>query len=104
MEFRRLLETPTAVLDEATDHLGLPRFTKYPTMRHQMASPTTNPGGRPSCAAIETLVRRYADDLVLFERLSGMDVSAWPTKQAADGTLEIEALRDRLCDKLGLRT
>ena len=102
VEFRRLLDEPTAVLDEATDHLGLPRFTAYPSMPHRMASPPANPGGRPSSAAIEGLVRRYADDLVLLERLSGLDVSGWPTKQAADGTLEIAALRDRLCDRLGL--
>ena len=60
-----------AVLDAATDHLGLPRFTTYPSMQHRMASPTANPGGRPPVAAIEKLVRRYADDLALFERLSG---------------------------------
>lgn len=103
VEFRRLLAEPHAVLDAATDHLGLPRFTSYPSMQHWMASPTANPGGRPPAAAIEKLVRRYADDLALFERLSGLDLSGWPTKQAADGRLEITALRDRLCDKLGLQ-
>lgn len=102
LEFRRLLKEPPAVLDDATDHLGLPRFTSYPSMQHRMASPTSNPGARPSVAAVETLVRRYADDLALFERLSGLDLSGWPTKQAADGTLEMSVLRDRLCDKLGL--
>jgi hypothetical protein len=103
VEFRRLLRDPHAVLDEATDHLAVPRFTAYPSMPHQMATPTENPGARPSVAAFEALVRRYADDLTLFERLSGLDLSDWPTKQAADGVLEITALRDRLCDKLGLR-
>jgi hypothetical protein len=102
VEFRRLLTEPSAVLDEATDHLDLPRFETYPSMPHRMASPTSNPGARPSVAAIEHLVRRYADDLAVFERLSGLDLSGWPTKQAADGALELTALRDRLCDKLGL--
>lgn len=102
VEFRRLLGEPTVVLDEATDHLGLPRFTTYPSMPHRMASPLSNPGGRPSSAAIERLVRRYAEDLVLLKRLSGLDVSGWPTKQAADGDLEIAVLRDRLCDRLSL--
>jgi hypothetical protein len=102
LEFRRLLRDPHAVLDDATDHLGLPRFTAYPSMPHQMATPTSNPGARPSAAAVESLVRRYADDLTLFERLSGLDLSSWPTKQAADGTLDVTELRDRLCDKLGL--
>jgi hypothetical protein len=102
VEFRQLLDDPHAVLDLATDHLGLRRFSTYPAMPHRMASPAANPGGRPSAAAIEKLVRRYADDLVLLERLSGLDLSGWPTKQAADGTLGITALRDRLCDRLGL--
>jgi len=103
VEFRQLLRHPDAVLDAATDLLELPRFETYPAMPHKMASPVTNPGDRPSTAAIERLVRRYADDLATFEHLSGLDLSGWPTKQAADGTLELAALRDRLCDKLGLR-
>lgn len=102
VEFRQLLDDPHTVLDRATDHLGLRRFATYPALPHRMASPVSNPGGRPSAAAIERLVRRYADDLVLLERLSGLDLSGWPTKQAAEGTLEIAALRDRLCDRLGL--
>ncbi len=53
VEFRQLLDETHSVLDDATDHLGLPRFTSYPVMEHWMASPTTNPGGRPSAAAIE---------------------------------------------------
>lgn len=102
VEFRRLVSDPTSVLDEATDHLDLPRFESYPALPHRMASPTSNPGARPSVAAIEGLVRRYSDDLALFERLSGLDLSGWPTKQAADGILDVATVRDRLCDKLGL--
>ena len=102
VEFRALLRDPDAVLDRATDLLGLPRFAAYPELPQRMAGPTTNPGPRPSVAAIEGLVRRYADDLALFARLSGLDISGWPTRQAAEGTLDVADLRDRLCDKLGL--
>jgi hypothetical protein len=102
VEFRRLLREPALVLDEATEHLGLPRFGSHPPLPHRMASSATNPGRRPSEAAFEHLVGRYADDLALFERLSGLDVSGWPTRQAADGELAISALRERLCTSLGL--
>ena len=102
LEFRSLLREPHDVLDAATDLLGVPRFETYPELSQKMAAPESNAGTRPSVAAVEGLVRRYADDLAVFEQLSGLDVSGWPTKQAADGTLEVAALRDRLCDRLGL--
>ncbi|HEY3528649.1 MAG TPA: sulfotransferase [Nocardioides sp.] len=102
VEFRALLRDPRAVLDRATDLLGLPRFASYPALPRRMAGPTTNPGPRPSVVAVEGLVRRYADDLSLFADLSGLDISAWPTRQAAEGQLAVPELRDRLCDRLGL--
>jgi hypothetical protein len=101
-EFGSLLREPHVVLDQATDLLEVPRFTTYPELSQKMAAPESNPGTRPSVAAVEGLVRRYADDLALFARLSGLDISGWPTQQAADGTLELTELRDRLCDRLGL--
>lgn len=103
LEFRSLLREPRPALDQATDLLGLPRFTSYPHLPQRMAGRTSNPGARPSVAAIESLVRRYADDLALFEQLSGLDLSGWPTKQAADGTIDVAELRTTLCDGLGLR-
>jgi hypothetical protein len=103
VEFGSLIREPHAVLDRATDLIGVPRFTSYPSLPQKMAGPTTNPGPRPSAGAVEGLVRRYADDLALFERLSGLDISGWPTRQAAAGTLDVAELRDRLCDKLGLQ-
>ena len=103
VEFGSLIREPHAVLDRATELLGVPPFRDYPALVTRMAGPTTNPGPRPSAGAVEGLVRRYADDLALFERLSGLDISGWPTRQAAAGTLDVAELRDRLCDKLGLQ-
>ncbi|HEY2880088.1 hypothetical protein [Nocardioides sp.] len=103
VEFGSLIREPHAVLDRATDLLGVARFRDYPALVTRMAGSTTNPGPRPSAGAVEGLVRRYADDLALFERLSGLDISGWPTRQAAAGTLDVTELRDRLCDKLGLQ-
>ena len=102
VEFRSLLREPEVVLDRATDLLGLKRFTTYPELTQRMASPTINTGPRPSVEAIEGLVQKYADDLARFERLSGLDISGWPTWQAVTGQLDMADLRDRLCDKLGL--
>jgi hypothetical protein len=51
-------------------------------------------------AAVASLVERYAEDLVLFERLSGLDTSSWPTRQVIDGALAVEDLHAKLCAKL----
>jgi hypothetical protein len=102
LEFRSLISEPRAVLDRATDLLGLPPYDAYPELPRRMATPTDNPGPRPSVDQVERLVHRYADDLALFERLSGLDVGDWPTRQALEGHLDLTELRDRLCDKLGL--
>jgi hypothetical protein len=103
-EFRDLLARYTDHLDRATDLLGLPRFEEHPELRHSMAMPGVNQGPAPTVGAVEGLVRRYADDLALFERLSGLDTSAWPTRQVIDGDLDVTAFHAKLCGKLGLDT
>ena len=65
-----------------------------------MATSAEVPSEQPTVAAIEGLVEWYADDLVLFERLSGLDTSSWPTRRVIDGTLEVEALHAKLCATL----
>jgi hypothetical protein len=101
-EFRDLLGDHARHLARTTDFLGLDRFTIDPGLRHRMASPSANQGTRPSVTAVERLVRRYADDLPVFERLSGVPTAGWPTRQVIDGRLAVEAFHARLCDKLGL--
>ena len=102
-EFRAFLQDPHRHLDVATDLLAIPRFTEYPDETQRMATPDSNQGPAPSVADVEHLLRRYADDLALFERLSHVDTSEWPTRQAIDGRLSVPELHRRLCDKLGLR-
>jgi hypothetical protein len=102
-EFRAFLREPERHLDLATDLLELPQFTEYPRETQRMATPEVNRGTAPSVGDIERLVTRYADDLALFERLSHVDTSGWPTRQALDGTLPVTELHQRLCDKLGLQ-
>jgi hypothetical protein len=101
-EFRAFLSEPGRHLDAATDLLGIPRYAAYPQETQRMATPEANEGTAPSVADVERLVTRYADDLALFEQLSHVDTSAWPTRQTLDGTLSVVDLHRRLCDKLGL--
>ena len=102
VEFQAMVERPHEVLDQATDLLGIDRFTTYPELPRLMASPTVNLGPRPSAQQVQTLVERYADDLALFARLSGLDIRRWPTRRVLDGDLDVATLRDSLCDRLGL--
>jgi len=99
-EFRQLLGDHERSLDRATDLLGLPRFETYPGLDHRMATSAGVPSDRPTVSAVEGLVEWYADDLSLFERLSGLDVSSWPTRQVIDGSLDVTAFHAKLCAKL----
>ncbi len=99
-EFRAFLSDPEGQIDRATDLLGLSRFDRYPRLPHRHPTGIVR-GEAPSVAAFERLVQRYADDLPLFERLSQIDTSGWPTRQVLDGTLELEAFHARICAKLG---
>jgi hypothetical protein len=101
-EFRDLLASYTRTLDRTTDFLGLPRFEEYPELRHSMAMRGSATGPAPKVEAVEGLVRRYADDLALFERLSGVDISGWPSWQVIHGELDVAAFHAKLCGKLGL--
>lgn len=101
-EFRAFLSEPDRHLDQVTDLLDLPRFDEYPRETQRMATPDANEGTAPTVADVERLVTRYADDLALFEQLSHVDTSAWPTRQTLDGTLSVAELHQRLCDRLGL--
>ncbi len=101
INFRDYVSDYTTVLDQMTDHLGMHRFRSYPEHR---TNPTPRDQiGEPIAATdIQRLVGRYADDLDLFTRLSGVDTSAWPTRQIAEGNLDSAALAEKLSRKIGL--
>ena len=46
------------------------------------------------------LAELYAADLALFERLSGLDTSAWPTRLVIDGALDPAELAARFATKV----
>lgn len=104
LEFRELLSDHEHTLDRATDHLGLERFERYPDLVQRSATPTRNVGSAPTVAALDLLLQGYADDLALFERLTDVDTSSWPTRRVLSGQLTIEEFHARICAKLGLTT
>jgi hypothetical protein len=51
---------------------------------------------------LKGLAELYAEDLQLFERLSGIDVSTWPTRRILAGEQDPAELAERLSKKVGL--
>ncbi|GAA2134060.1 sulfotransferase [Nocardioides bigeumensis] len=94
LNFSEWVRDYTAALDAITDHLGLHRFRRYPPLGHN-PTPEEHTGVPPTADDIERLVARYADDLTLFEQLSGLDVSSWPTRRIATGSMPAEELADK---------
>jgi hypothetical protein len=99
LEFGAVVSDPMGQMDRVTELLGLPRFENYPPLPHRNSTADVR-GKAPSLATFERVIRRYADDMPLFERLSQVDTSGWPTRQVLDGTLELEAFHAKLCSKL----
>jgi Sulfotransferase family len=103
MGFREMLADHEAALARITTHLGLPDFDRYPELVHRMGQPPGVEGTAPTGADLTGLAELYADDLDTFARLSGLDVSGWPTRNILDGTLDPGEFADRLARKVGLR-
>lgn len=102
MRFDDVVVDPGAALDTMTDFLGLHRFGRdidpRPRNSHQRrldAAPPTGEDLRP-------LADTYADDLLVFTRLSGLDTSGWATSRILADELDPAELADRLARKAGL--
>ena len=98
LNFSEWVRDYTGALDQLTDFLGIHRFRQYPPLRLN-PTPEAHEGTPPSEADIEKLVARYSDDLALFERLSGFDVSSWPTRRIAVGELSAAEQADKFARK-----
>jgi sulfotransferase family protein len=98
LNFSEWVRDYTGALDRITDFLGIHRFRKYPPLRLN-PTPERHEGTPPSAADIEKLVVRYTDDLALFEKLSGFDVSAWPTRRIATGEMAAADLASKFARK-----
>ena len=74
---RRWTSSPTS--------LGLHRFRQLPRSSANPTPEAARGHRRRATTTSSQLVERYSDDLALFERLSGFDVSTWPTRRIAVG-------------------
>ena len=86
-------------VDRMTDFLGVARFAEEPPEIHRRSQPTTLHASPPTAEDVAGLVALYAEDLDAFGRLSGLDVSAWPTAKIARGQLAAADLATRLAAK-----
>lgn len=100
LELRAMLGDFAATVDRTTDFLGLPRFEQVPPLRNWHAGAEQVPGTAPTPDDVSRLAELYAKDLALFEELSGIDTSAWPTRQVLDGGLAPSDLASRLARKV----
>jgi hypothetical protein len=84
-----------------TEFLGIGRFQEPPAPQAKNASPDVD--ARPPMADdMLRLAERFAPDLPLFEKLSGIDTSRWATSRILAGTLDPAELAERLAKKAGL--
>ena len=72
------------------------------TRRCATATPgrRSSPGTAPTAADLQSLASLYAADLAVFDRLSGLDTSAWPTTRILAGTLDPGEFAARLATKV----
>ncbi|WP_248580090.1 sulfotransferase domain-containing protein [Nocardioides sp. InS609-2] len=100
LEFRTLLREYDDTVDSVTDFLDLPRFDQRPPLRNRYAGAELVSGTAPTADEISGLASLYAEDLVLFGKLSGIDTSAWPTSRILAGDLEPGVLAERFATKV----
>lgn len=100
LELRAMLADFPATIDRTTDFLGLPRFERVPPLRNWHAGADTVPGTAPSADDVSRLAELYAKDLAVFEELSGLDTSAWPTRLVLDGGMDPGELAARFGRKV----
>lgn len=104
LEFRSMLASFDSSVDRATDHLGLPRFEKHPPLRNRYAGAELVAGTPPTADDLQSLAELYAADLAVFDRLSGLDTSGWPTTRILAGTLDPGELAARFATKVAPAT
>ena len=100
LELRRMLDDFESTVHRTTDFLELPRFERVPPLKNWHAGAEQVPGTAPTADDVTHLAETYARDLALFEELSGIDTSAWPTRLVLDGELDPGELAARFARKV----
>jgi hypothetical protein len=89
-----------ATVHRTTDFLDLPRFEHVPPLKNWHAGAEQVPGTAPTADDLARVAEVYARDLALFEELSGIDTSAWPTRLVLDGGMDPGELAARFARKV----
>jgi hypothetical protein len=100
LELREMLGDFEATVHRTTDFLELPRFERVPPLKNWHAGAELVPGTAPTADEVSRLAETYARDLALFEELSDIDTSAWPTRLVLDGELDPGELAARFARKV----
>ena len=101
LDFIDVVSDRDRLLDTLTEFLDIGTFQDPPAPQAKNASPDVD--ARPPMAEdINRLAERFATDLPLFEKLSGIDTSRWATSRIIAGTLDPGELADKLGRKAGL--
>ena len=101
LDFIDVVTDRDTLLDRLTDFLDIGKFVDPPAPQAKNASPDVD--ARPPMAEdMLRLAERFAPDLPLFEKLSGIDTSRWATSRILAGTLDPAELAEKLGKKAGL--
>ena len=87
LDFHQMFTELPASLNRVTDLIGVERFGDVPRQLRERARPLAIDAEPPREEDVSLLVDRYASDLAVFERLSGLGVAAWPTARVLAGSL-----------------
>ena len=89
LDFLDLVQDQAVVLRQVTDFLGVAPHEEPPSDEQRRKSAPLE-GGGPSPAVLERLARAYAEDLRVFERVSGLSTERWATARLLRGELGAE--------------
>ena len=101
LDFIDVVTDRDTLLDTLTGFLGIGKFVDPPAPQAKNASPDVD-ARPPMRDDVLRLAERFAPDLPLFEKLSGIDTSRWATSRILAGTLDPAELADKLAKKAGL--
>lgn len=102
MRFDDVVVDPGVALDTMTDFLGLHRFGRGIDPRPRNSHERRLDAAPPTGEDLRLLADTYADDLLVFTQLSGLDTSGWATSRILADQLDPADLADRLARKAGL--
>lgn len=95
LDYHTAFASPSATLDQLTHFLGVERLETAQTA-HRRSRGAAFADVFPSVRDIEMLANLYREDLRLFEELSRVDISGWPTAQIIAGSLDPAAYAAQL--------